>query len=237
MKKVFSRSNLKWLALLIIIIILAILFSFKRDIDVIEIKNRSLYQYFAGIKVEYKGSIRINKSEDEVTELTFKDQEIELDTTPIFFKGEKRVLFPKNMAVIYPLKGVQYKINYYSELYEDYTEFSLKDGSLDKRLFNAIIYDGNDIYMFTEKTTVTFGDKKFELDPLSYVIVDTLNNQVSVYDYTNDEFKIFEDTTDQVIISNGNFKVNASLDLMYYNDTSKLFIKDVSKLMNLPKKD
>ena len=237
MKKVFSRSNLKWLALLIIIIILAILFSFKRDIDVIEIKNRTLYQYFAGIKVEYKGSIRINKTEDEVTELTFKDQDIELDTTTIFFKGEKRVLLAKNMAVIYPLRGVQYKINYYSELYEDYTEFSLKDGSLDKRLFDALIYDGNDIYLFTEKTTVTFGDKKFELDPLSYVIVDTLNNQVSVYDYTHDEFQLYENVSDQVIITNGKYKVNASLDLMYYNDTSKLFIKDVSKLMNLPKKD
>ncbi|MBQ8131409.1 MAG: hypothetical protein IJ193_02870 [Bacilli bacterium] len=237
MKKVFSRSNLKWLALLIIIIILAILFSFQRDIDVVEIKNRSLYQYLTGIKVEYKGTIHINKNKDEITKLSFKDQVIELDTTPIYYKGEKRVLFPKNMAVIYPLRGIQYKINYYSEIYEDYTEFSIKDGSLDKRLFDAIIYDGGDIYFLTEKSTVTFGDKKYELDPLSYVIVDTLNNTVSVYDYTNDKFDVLEEVRDQVIITNGKYKVNASLDLMYYNDTSKLFIKDVSKLMNLPKKD
>ena len=237
MKKVFSRSNLKWLALLIIIIILAILFSFQRDIDVVEIKNRSLYQYLTGIKVEYKGTIHINKNKDEITKLSFKDQVIELDTTPIYYKGEKRVLFPKNMAVIYPLRGIQYKINYYSEIYEDYTEFSIKDGSLDKRLFDAIIYEGGDIYFLTEKSTVTFGDKKYELDPLSYVIVDTLNNTVSVYDYTNDKFDVLEEVRDQVIITNGKYKVNASLDLMYYNDTSKLFIKDVSKLMNLPKKD
>ena len=237
MKKIFSRSNLKWLALLIIIILLAVLFSFQRDIDVVEIKNRSLYQYLTGIKVEYKGKIRINKTKDEITKLSFTDQVIELDTTPIYYKGEKRVLFPKNMAVIYPLKGLQYKINYYSELYEDYDEFVLKDGSLNKRMFDSIIYDGGDIYFLTEKCTVTFGDKKYELDPLSYVIVDTLNNVVSVYNYAKDEFTILENIKDQVIITNGKFKVNASLDLMYYNDTSKLFIKDVSKLVNLPKKD
>lgn len=237
MKKIFSRKNLKWLALLIIIIILAILFSFKRDIDVVEIKNRTVYAYFAGIKKEFKGVIRINKDENETTELSFKNEEIELDTTPIYYKGEKRVLFPKNMAVIYPLKGVQYKVNYYTEVYEDYTEFSLKDGSLDKRLFDAIIYDGGDIYFLTEKCIVTFGNNKFELDPLSYVIVDTLNNQVSIYDYTNDDYKVLMDISDQVIITNGKYRVNASLDLMYYNDTSKLFIKDVSKLMNLQKKD
>ena len=237
MKKIFSRKNLKWLALLIITIMLGVLFSFKRDIDVVEIKNRTVYAYFAGIKKEFKGTIRINKSQEESTELTFKDEEIELDTTPIYFKGEKRVLFPKNMAVIYPLKGYQFKINYYSELYEDYTEFSIKDGSLDKRLFDAIIYDGGDIYLLTEKCTVTFGDKKFELDPLSYVVVDTYNNQVSVYDYTKDDYQVFMDVSDQVIITNGKYRVNASLDLMYYNDTSKLFIKDVSVLTNLPKKD
>ena len=50
MKKIFSRKNLKWLALLIITIMLGVLFSFKRDIDVVEIKNRTVYAYFAGIK-------------------------------------------------------------------------------------------------------------------------------------------------------------------------------------------
>ena len=88
-----------------------------------------------------------------------------------------------------------------------------------------------------EPFTVTFGNNKFELDPLSYVIVDTLNNQVSIYDYTNDDYKVLMDISDQVIITNGKYRVNASLDLMYYNDTSKLFIKDVSKLMNLQKED
>ena len=38
---------------------------------------------------------------------------------------------------------------------------------------------------------------------------------------------------DDVIIQNDNYKMNASLDVMYYNDKSRLLIKDLSKLKHL----
>ena len=57
-----------------------------------------------------------------------------------------------------------------------------------------------------------------------------------MFDYKNEKYTSVDNVVDDVIISNGSYKVNASLDLMYYDNKSKLFIKDVSKLTNLPKK-
>ena len=47
--------------------------------------------------------------------------------------------------------------------------------------------------------------------------------------------KYFHDNPDklEVYITNDNLKVNASLDLMYYNEKSRLFIKKIEVLKNL----
>lgn len=236
-RKIFSKKNIKWVALLIVIVIVYILLSFKEDVDVMTIENHDLYQYLTGFKIEYTGKIKINKTKDKITKLSFIDQEIELDSTPIYYQDEEKVLFPKNMSVIYPLEGLQYKINYYSQAYNDFEEVSVKDRSLEKRLFNSIIYDGGDIYFLTEECSVSFNNTEYKLGRLSYVIVDTLNKVVSLYNYEKDEFIQIENVNDEVIISNGKYRVNASLDLMYYNSKSKLFIKSIESLKNLPLKD
>ena len=108
----FIKKNYIWLILLLILLIVAIIFAFRGNIDKVIIKDHNLYQYTDGIKLEYTGEIMIDKENDEITQLSVKDVVMELGTDPIYYEDEMKVLFPKNMAVMFPLHGSQYKVNY-----------------------------------------------------------------------------------------------------------------------------
>ena len=235
LKMIFSKKNIKWLLLIMIVIVVVLFFTLRKDEDVIVIKDNDLYMYSDGIKLEYSGRISINKTKDEISKIAFLNEEAELDTTPLYYSDMEKVIFPKNMSIVYPLEGTQYKINYFSEAYNEFDEVVVKDKLLKKRLFDSIIFDGKDLYFITTESKVTFSDEEIDLSRLSYVIVNTFSQTAAVYDYENDIYTTYEDITGDVIITNGKYKVNASLDLMYYGDTSRLLIKDTSKLINLPK--
>lgn len=234
-KKVFCKKNIIWFSLALLLIIVIIFFSFRKKVDEYIIEDHELYQYFTGIKVEYTGKIKINKDDDSVVKLSFKEGSVELDSTPIYYKDSEKVLFPKNMAVLYPIVGEQYKINYYSNLYKDQDLYYVKDRSLKRNLVNSVLYDGNDLYFFVDNVNVTIGTNKYNLSPMSYIIVDVYNNRVDIYDKANDKYTSLDNIVDEVLVSTDRYKINASLDLMYYNNKSRLFIKDVEKLKNLEK--
>lgn len=229
----FFKKNYIWLIIILILIVVAILFAFRGKMDEFSIKDHDLYQYLNGIKVEYTGEIMIDKETDEITQLSIKDNVVDLDTNPIYYADEAKTLFPKNMAIIFPLHGTQYKINYYSTVYRDLEDIYVEDRSLNKKISNAIIYDGGDIYYLIDESTVTVGEEVVKVSSLSFVVADTQNKVVYVYNYENDELFEYSDVESDVIISTDSYKVNASLDLMYYNDKSRLFIKSVDKLKNL----
>ena len=231
----FIKKNYIWLILLLILLIVAILFAFRGNIDKVIIKDHNLYQYTDGIKLEYTGEIMIDKETDEITQLSVKDVVMELGTDPIYYEDEMKVLFPKNMAVMFPLHGSQYKVNYYTTVYRELEDIYIEDRSLNRTVSNAIIYDGGDIYLVIDKSTVTIGKEKIDVSPLSLVVANTQNKVAYVYNYDKEELKEFKDLKDEVIISTDSYKVNASFDLMYYNDKSRLFIKSIDKLKNLDK--
>ena len=233
---IITKKNLRWTLLFALIVIVIIFFTVNRNNDVIVIKKHRLYQYFDGIKFEFKGRIQINKKSEEITKISFEGNTTELDSFPLYYEDLPQLIFPKNMAVVYPLTGKQYKINFFTTAYLDADEVCVKDKRLVKRLFDAIIYDGRDLYITTEDSTVTIGNDVYNVSALSYVEVNTFSQTVKMFDYKNEKYISVDNVVDEVIISNGSYKVNASLDLMYYDNKSKLFIKDVSKLTNLPKK-
>ena len=233
---IITKKNLRWVLLFALIVIVIIFFTVNRNNDVIVIKKHRLYQYFDGIKFEFKGRIQINKKSEEITKISFEGNTTELDSFPLYYEDIPQLIFPKNMAVVYPLTGKQYKVNFFTTAYLDADEVCVKDKRLVKRLFDAIIYDGRDLYITTEDSTVTIGNNVYNVSALSYIEVNTFSQTVKMFDYKNEKYIFVDNVIDEVIISNGSYKVNASLDLMYYDNKSKLFIKDVSKLTNLPKK-
>lgn len=232
-KKIFCKKNIPWIALLLLFLLLFIFFSFRKGIDEVRIESHKLYQYFSGIKVEYTGKIRMKRSNDNITKISFTDETVDLDSTPIYYQQAKKVIFPKNMSSVFPTLGKQYKVNYYSTLSQDGDTIYVMDRDLKRTLSNALLYDGNDLYFFVDAVTVTYGDVSVDLEPLSYITVDPFNHLLQIYDYANDSFTMISDTFDEVFISTKKYKVNASLDVMYYNKKSRLLFKDISKLNNL----
>lgn len=233
---IMTKKNLRWVLLFSLIVVVIIIFTINRNHDVVVIRKEKLYQYFDNLKLEYTGRIQINKTEGEITKITFEGKTVELDSFPLYYEGKDQVIFPKNMAVVFPLTGLQYKVNFFTLAYKDADEICVKDKRLVRRLFDTIIYDGNDLYVTTEDGSVNIGNNSYKVSALSYIEVNTFSQTVNIFDYETKKNTKIENVVEDVIITNGNFKVNASLDLMYYETKSKLLIKDVSKLTNLPRK-
>ena len=233
---IMTKKNLRWVLLFSLIVVVIIIFTINRNHDVVVIRKEKLYQYFDNLKLEYTGRIQINKTEGEITKITFEGKTVELDSFPLYYEGKDQVIFPKNMAVVFPLTGLQYKVNFFTLAYKDADEICVKDKRLVRRLFDTIIYDGNDLYVTTEDGSVNIGNNSYKVSALSYIEVNTFSQTVNIFDYETKKNTKIENVVEDVIITNGNFKVNASLDLMYYETKSKLLIKDVSKLTNLSRK-
>ena len=229
----FRKKNIKWFLLIIIIFIVLLFFIFNKKVKEYKIENHEVYQYFMGFKMEYKGSIKLNKDNHEITKITFGDDSVNLNSTPLYYKDEKKVLFPESMSVIRPSDGTQYRISYYSIFYRDLDYYSVKNGEKNQKITNSVIYDGNDLYFFVENVVVSFGQRNIELGPFSYIVVDTFNHSLEVYDYKDDKSEVYSDITDEVTIKGNKYKINATYDVMYYNDKSRLLIKDISKLKAL----
>jgi len=229
----FRKKNIKWFVLLLLLLVMMNYFFFRKKVDEFKIENHALYQYFMGFKMEYKGTIKLNKDDQKITKITFGDDIVNLNSTPLYYKGEKKVLFPESMSVVKPREGLQYRINYYAIAYQDLDSYSIQEGTKSTKIVNTVIYDGKDLYFFMEDVIVSFGNNKIPLGPLSYISVDTFNHSVEVYNYEEDDCKVYENVVDEVMIYNDNYKLNATLDIMFYNDKSRLLIKDVSKLKHL----
>ena len=232
-KIIFRWTNIKWLVLLLIIVIVILFFRFRKKVNEYNLENHSMYQYFTGFKIDYEGSVKLDKKEDRITQITFGDDVVNLNSTPLYYADSETVIFPNAMSVVKPTEGRQFKINYYSLFYKDLDYYSIKDGNYNSKMTNAVIYDGSDLYFFVEDVNVSINGKNITLGAMSYIVVDTFNKSVEVYDYVNDDCKVYSDVVDDVIISNNSYKLNASLDLMYYNDKSRLLIKAIDKLKHL----
>lgn len=232
---IMTKKNLRWVLLFSLIVVVIIIFTINRNHDVVVIRKEKLYQYFDNLKLEYTGRIQINKTEGEITKITFEGKTLELDSFPLYYEGKDQLIFPKNMAVVFPLTGLQYKVNFFTLAYKDADEICVKDKRLVRRLFDTIIYDGNDLYVTTEDGSVNIGNNSYKVSALSYIEVNTFSQTVNIFDYETKKNTKIENVVEDVIITNGNFKVNASLDLMYYNGKSRLLIKMVDKLKNLEK--
>ena len=88
-KKIFTKKNFVCVALLFIIIIYIIAFSFFINKNKVIIKKHDMYYYTLGIKFELKGKIVIDKDSDNITQLTLDDDNsVFIDSTPLYYNDE-----------------------------------------------------------------------------------------------------------------------------------------------------
>lgn len=223
----------QYIVLVLFIAVLIIVFStFKKKTTEYTVKNHDFYQYFASNKVVYSGYIKLYKKDNKIV-LTVTDESIELDSKPVYYADEKKAIFPQNMAVIFPLSGTSKKINYFSEATLDGDFVYVKDHNFNSTIQNALLYDGDNLYVILEKSKLTNGTESYDLSPMSYAFVDPTNSLLEIYNYDEDKFTSIDKLNSDIIIENDKYRVNASFDYMYYNNKARLLLKKVDKLDNL----
>lgn len=223
---------------IILLIVSIVIFLYYRNLNKYQLtteENHNLYQYFQGVKVEYKGKLTIKKNNDEIK--LSQDVGIEnIEDAPIYFSEvDNQVFFAKNMSLIIPrIKNQSYRINYFSKIIcenDTNQDMAYLVNKYDKKVYleESFLYDGDNLYFFIYDTSVVVDGKKYDLDALSYVIVN-YKGQIEIYDKTNDKYTIIDEHNNDVIATIGNYSINLSTDVLMYKDDSRLLIKNIDNL-------
>ncbi len=233
-KKSFKKYIKKILLfLLIIVLLLSVILIIKKvtkKITTYEIKNTAMYQYFGEQRFDYNTNLTINKDK-EITKLLINNKEVVLSSDPFYYSKEKKMLFPNDMSIIIPSSNLlQKKIPFYTILDGTKIGTYLRNAKNEYFIDDAIIFDGNDLYIFPFETTLIVDNNKYELSRFSYVIVNYNNKTCFFYDYEKEITKTIEDLKNDVYTTNGNYKANLSIDSIENNGKQRLLMKEIRYL-------
>ena len=214
MKKLveFIKKYYKIMIPIIVIIVLIVsMFFLYKEYKYDNYKNKqevSVYQYFSSIKNEYNLTITYNLK-DIIVDIASKDKKIEYDATPIYYKDKDKVLFPKEMNMVFPLReGGQYRLYKYAEYSYDNDLHKIKNGVNEGDYTYFFLYDGKKVYFFPDEVTIKIDNKEYKkLSKMSYVKI-VGGNTLEYYDKENDKSEIIELDNKQVVAVNNTMEVN-----------------------------
>ena len=221
------------IAALIVIIIVVI--TIIGSLNSTTVESHNFYQWYYGQKVEYNGELTFTRKEG-LTELKATDRKVTLDSTPVYYADENdKVIFPEDMAVVYPNNnGMMYRINHFADITEEngeiYLETNLATTTNKSKLEKAFLYDGQDLYFFLERTSITVNGTTYEVSPLSYAIV-RYKQSVEIYNYEKDEYQVIDTTeTQDAKVVTDTYTINMGVDSLQTAEKEQLLIKGLSYL-------
>lgn len=235
--KISGIILISFIVLVITVMVIIVIKSYyKKASSVTFNEDYSLYQYSANEKFTFTGSVVLTKK-GEITKIDTKDFKGELDEDyPLYFNNIRNscLILSNYEVVLLNEKNTIYRIPYFSKIsydaleeneYSSYVNISENELSLD----DSFLYDGNNVYLFTTNVTIEIGDKKIELDPLSYVEV-LYHNLISIYNHQDDEIEEIEYDKD-IIAYIDDHKINLSTDTVLQDgENGRLLIRNLDKL-------
>lgn len=231
-KKIITKIIIGIIILVLLTILIINLFNVNKDLTSKKIKNEDVYIYFGTEKFDYKGNITLDRN-NNITNIKFNNKKSKLYSEPIYYSKKEKIIIPTYYNLVNTSVGLQNKIKYYTELELIDDSYYLKNDKLNYKLNNNFLYDGSDMYIFIQQSTVTFNDIKVEISPLSFVnyIFDT--KELYIYNYKEDKITYYEKVDTDVYVLNDNYKVNLSSDNIIYKNKQKLLMKNFDYLKNL----
>lgn len=217
------------LFLIIVVIIALILYGreYKNNRYAIT-KEEKVYQYFSGIKMEYTAKISRNRK-NVILNFESKDSVVNLDSTPIYYKNKDKVIFPKEMIAVFPIKDKLYKTNALAEIYKKNDLYYLNQKNINKTFDYVFYFDGKNTYYFNDEVTLKVGEKEIKLSPMSYINC-SYQNLLEYYDKENDKFEKIELKNELVTINNKYMTVDVTLDKVIYKDSFTILTSNLSSL-------
>ena len=95
----------------------------------------------------------------------------------------------------------------------------------------ALLHD-----FFIDEVTLTIGDSKIELSPLSYVIADSNKGYISYYDKDSDTLKTVEVNDNKSFVEGEFYKVYVSVDQIDYYGTDVILTAKIDELNTIDMK-
>ena len=230
--KIKRDTIIKILMILFLLAIIGGIIIYILNLNTETFENYNFYQYFAGRKIEYEGTLMMT-SKDGITSLTCKNYSIQLDSTPIYYRDvENKAIFPENMEIVIPSENGQvYKINRFSNIFIQDGVVYLEYREKMKELSNSFIYDGSDLYFFTTNATLEVDDTSYEISPLSYIIAIN-KNSIELYNKAKDEYTTIQ-TANQAIVKTEDYSINVSLDTIKYGEKEQLLLRKFDDLVTI----
>lgn len=222
---------IKFLLVIILIVVVVFLVNYINRLNTNTTEEHSFYQYFGGQKVEYTGVLEIEKRSKDIVNLVFKDKQIQLDSTPIYYTDVKnKLLLPQDMAIVDGSMGQMNKIQRFSTVNKEddgtvYVETPMIRESQD----DAFLFDGNDLYIALDDMTVTIDNVQYDVPALSYVYV-AYKQYVEIYNQQADSFQYIETKDENVTAATDNYSINMSVDTLKMGEKEQLLLKKIDSL-------
>lgn len=236
LKKIWKEKKkviiIGFIIIILIIILIVISTKSKNNLNKISITNQSMYQYLDNVKVTYDTTLTL-ENDNNITNMEVGENKTVIDNLPLYYTGEDMVLLPNRMSVIFPLSNLTQKIVPAFTILDGqsslYRKLKYRDNTYD--LENAFLFDGNDLYLFIEKTTLQIDDKEISLEPLSFVVYNNLTGYVTYYNYNMASDMVM--VKDKISAKTNNYEINLKIDAIKSADDYKLLAKNLDILNNL----
>lgn len=231
------KGNYKVIVPILVILLCVIIFIFiysdykyksKRNIKEIEV-----FQYLSQDKLEYKANVSYNH-DNKIMDLVPKGLTIEYNSIPVYYSSSDRVIFPKSMDIVFPLKDIkEYQMDKYGVYYKEDNMHYLGDTGSFKDYNYFFIYDYKDLYFFPDDVDVYIDDVYYtHLSAMSYLTTGG-GYTLQYFDKEEDKVEIVDIENKVVVVKNENYEVNVSFDyLIVYNREVMLSSSD-SKLKSI----
>jgi len=216
MKKIidFIKQRYKILIpIMVVFVLLVAMYFLYKEYKYDNYRNKqevAVFQYFGSAKVEYNAVITYNLKK-AIVDISSTKNKINYDATPIYYKDENKVIFPKEMLIAFPLRGgSQYKLYDYSTYEKKDEENFITTGYDTNKYEYFFLYDGKGIYFFPESVTLNIDDTEYTtLGSMSFIKI-VGGNTMTYYDKENDTGKFLEIAGKKITVSSENINVNLS---------------------------
>ena len=177
-------------------------------------------QYYAGTASRISSGASLYEKDGEVyIEVNGSSQK--MNSLPIYYTERTAVLLTADGVYVDPREDRSWRIDRFDELaYFNSTVIVRGDGK-DGTVTKGFLFDGKDLYLFTEPVTLKFNGYSFDLPAMSYVEA-VYGGDVMVFNSETKEF-FTEPARGNVIaeIGTGDYKVSLLNDSMTLFDGSK----------------
>lgn len=199
------------------------------------IKDANLYSIVGGAANKYTGTVTLKQNKDDKSELSADGTNLVLDATPIYYKNQKKVLFPQSMEIVlYNEKNKMFKLNYFATIEQKDHQLIIHDKDHTMKKSNFFLFDGGDTYVFFEKTKIVYGKENVVIPPFSYV-TNIYNNKLIMYNYENGQYNEYPINGKKVTaIMEDKTEIDLNTDTLKTNDKQQLLlIKQIADLKNI----